>query len=190
MDISGVINSGNYFRENLTLVDDLVVNGGNFILADFTLGAFTLVINGGNLLGFKKDGVQVDPASPPAAITVNGGTFATPPYTWQEFRPLAKATEIIAQSTIDIRTLYLDALEEAFRIILTGGPALLKVTFLTDLDTWMAANDSPFESTRFGAWLLDQINPAWTWAQARDYIQQFDAPTWKGVKTQLVQEYS
>lgn len=172
MDLEGVISDGRYFNEPVNMTGPLEIAGGLWCFAKVTTNGFSLTITGGNTRGIYIDGVKQDA------------------FVFEFKEPLALAVKMYQDLQEASDNELKEALFEGFRIIVTGAPTLTAAAWVTAFNAWAVANDSPFQGARFQTWIGSKLNPAWTWEQIRDFVQGYDADTWRGLATQVVEVIS
>lgn len=207
-----IVTHGNFFRwgdaagpipVSLTLTEGTETTGGQFTLCRFedvgplTIrgvdlgdfgGMFALDMPGGNAHGIYINGTKLDVSAYPSLWSVVNSGESTH-YVWQKKEPIDKALEVLNGVSDGITPSFRDTLTEMFRLILTGSPTLTKAALIIDTDIYIVAQGHPFDAARLINNWLPQFFPAMTFAEIRDFIRTYDAATWRGESTQVVEEY-
>lgn len=182
-------NNGNYFRDTVTLTEDSVINGGNWVLAEITTNGHALTLNGGNLRGLHID-TEKDPVSWPGNVTTNATLspgHAT--YVWQHLEPLPLAADILADAETKGGTDGVEAWLWTVQFIF-DNPTTTQIQWVAAYDVWVASSGNAIESTRLFVRLRDKYFPGKNFQEVRDDLLVYDYETWEGKATQVEEEYS
>jgi hypothetical protein len=171
-DISGLVQSGNYSGQTVSLTGDTTVTGGNFVEARITSNGFALDRQGGNWRGWWLDGVKQDSWTRPANYIAD-----------------ALVVELHAKFMDTAQKDIMAALEWLVTYVKVTNPGATQTTARTAWNTY-AASTNPKNIIAFDycvEWFVKNYLPAGqqTWAGLKTLINSKSIEAWRGEEVLL-----